>query len=400
MRLSTPKLLMSLAVLALAGQSYAGGIYLYETGTEDVGLANAGVAARAQDASTVVSNPAGMTQLSGNQMLLAGQMLYGDLPYTPERPNLKGSDPVVGWLPGGSAYYSHSLSNDLKLGVGFYGNFGLSLDFDSDWAGRTLVKQATMMGLTLQPAVGYRVNDKVSLGAGLGINYGIFELTRDNFVGGGESSQKDHDWATNLRLGATFAPASATRLGVTYASKVDYKFAVDKTGSVPITGNSWSLPVGLGVAAPQQLMFSGVQRIDSKLSLLGNIGWQDWSQFSDMDINAGNVSGSSPLQLQDSWHFAVGAQYQLQPATRLNAGIAFDNSMYKDNNQISLTMPTADSWRFGVGIQQQLDNKASLGASFEYLDSKNACAQSPAILAGCYNNPKMYFMAVNYGYRF
>lgn len=392
--------LVGLTILALVGQAQAGGLYLYETGTEDVGLANAGSAARAQDASTVVSNPAGMTQLSGNQLLVAGQMLYGDLPYSMERPQLKGSDPVVGWLPGGSAYYSHSLSNDLKLGVGFYGNFGLSLDFDADWAGHNLVKQATMMGLTLQPAMAYRVNDKVSLGAGLGINYGIFELTRDNFVGGGESSQKDHDWATNLRLGATFAPASATRLGVTYASKVDYKFAVDKSGSVPITGNSWSLPIGLGVSAPQQLMFSGVQRIDSKLSLLGNIGWQDWSQFSDMDINAGNVSGSSPLQLQDTWHFAVGAQYQLQAATRLNAGIAFDNGMYQNANKASLTMPSGDSWRFGVGVQQQLDNKASIGASFEYLDSKNVCAESPAILAGCYNNPKMYFIAVNYGYRF
>ena len=364
-----------------------------------MGLANAGSAARAQDAGTVVSNPAGMTQLSGNQMVVAGQMLYGDMPYQPQRPNLKGADPVVGWLPGGSAYYSHSLSNDLKVGVGFYGNFGLSLDFDSDWAGRTLVKQATMLGLTLQPAVGYRLNDKVSLGAGLGINYGIFELTRDTF-NGEEANQKDHDWATSLRLGATFAPSAATRLGATYSSKVDYKFAVDKTGNVPITGNGWSVPIGLGISAPQQLMVSGVQRIDSKLSLLGNIGWQDWSKFSDMDINAGNVSGSSPLDLQDTWHFAVGAQYQLQPATRLSAGIAFDNSMYKDSNKISITMPVADAWRFGVGVQQQLDSKASIGASFEYLDSKNACAESPTILAGCYNNPKMYFMSVNYGYRF
>jgi long-subunit fatty acid transport protein len=35
----------------------------YEIGTEDVGLAGAGQAARAQDASTIVTNPAGMTRL-------------------------------------------------------------------------------------------------------------------------------------------------------------------------------------------------------------------------------------------------------------------------------------------------------------------------------------------------
>ena len=40
---------------------------LYEVGTADVGLAAAGYAARAQDASTVLTNPAGMTRLDGNQ---------------------------------------------------------------------------------------------------------------------------------------------------------------------------------------------------------------------------------------------------------------------------------------------------------------------------------------------
>ena len=42
----------------------AGGISLYEVGTADVGLASAGYTARAQDASTVFTNPAGMARLA------------------------------------------------------------------------------------------------------------------------------------------------------------------------------------------------------------------------------------------------------------------------------------------------------------------------------------------------
>ncbi|MEJ0091147.1 MAG: hypothetical protein WDM80_15565 [Limisphaerales bacterium] len=38
---------------------FAGGLSLYEIGTPDVGLASAGYAARAQDASTLYKNPAG-----------------------------------------------------------------------------------------------------------------------------------------------------------------------------------------------------------------------------------------------------------------------------------------------------------------------------------------------------
>ena len=39
---------------------HAGGLFLTEFGTEDVALAGAGWAARAQDASTLFKNPAGM----------------------------------------------------------------------------------------------------------------------------------------------------------------------------------------------------------------------------------------------------------------------------------------------------------------------------------------------------
>lgn len=57
-------------------QAIAGGIFLYEVGTEDMGLAAAGYAARAQDAATVLTNPAGMVRLEGSQVLLGTQLLY------------------------------------------------------------------------------------------------------------------------------------------------------------------------------------------------------------------------------------------------------------------------------------------------------------------------------------
>lgn len=60
----------------------AGGISLYEVGTADVGLAAAGYSARAQDASTVFTNPAGMTRLGGDQLTLGAQLLHGDLGFS------------------------------------------------------------------------------------------------------------------------------------------------------------------------------------------------------------------------------------------------------------------------------------------------------------------------------
>ena len=394
------KPLITCIFLGIASQASAGGLYLYEIGTEDLGLANAGIAARAQDATVVVGNPAGMTRLAGNQLVVGGQMLYGDVTYDLDRSHLQGPGNVVGWLPAVSTFYSHSVSDDLKLGIALYGNFGLSLGFDEAWAGRYLVKDATMMGLTLQPALAFRFSDTWSAGAGLGVNLGIFSLTRDRLLSGDEHTEDDTDLAPNVRLGVLFTPQEQTRLGLTWASEVDYEFEVDASGNLPLTGTPWLLPVSASVGAPQQAMFSVVQILNDKWSLLGNIGWQDWSTFSEAEVTAGRMVLSSKLDLQDTWHGAVGTQYQMAPATRLNFGIAYDTSMYEDQNATSLTMPAGANWRFGTGVQHQLSEQASCGVAFEYLMGEDAHVAAPAPLAGSYTNPQMFFVSVNYSYRF
>ncbi len=88
-----------------AAPASAGGLSLYEIGTEDVGLASAGYTARAQDASTVFTNPAGMTRLDGTQVTMGAQALYGDLGFSigqgtsPGLGNGDGGNPI-GWFPG------------------------------------------------------------------------------------------------------------------------------------------------------------------------------------------------------------------------------------------------------------------------------------------------------------
>src|ERR1044071_9226420 len=60
-----------------SSSAWAGGAYLYELGTPDLGTAAAGRAALAQDASTVVGNPAGMTRLDHSELTTS---LYTLLP--------------------------------------------------------------------------------------------------------------------------------------------------------------------------------------------------------------------------------------------------------------------------------------------------------------------------------
>ena len=80
---ATRLVLAACGLLACLSTAEAGGLSLYEIGASDVGLASAGWAARAQDPSTLLKNPAGMSRLEGNQFQGGGQLLQGESPFLP-----------------------------------------------------------------------------------------------------------------------------------------------------------------------------------------------------------------------------------------------------------------------------------------------------------------------------
>ncbi|WP_428944162.1 OmpP1/FadL family transporter [Pantoea sp. FN060301] len=372
----------------------ASGLYLYEIGTEDIGLAGAGQAARAQDASTLFTNPAGMTRLPDSMLTLGAQGLYGDAPYRlDDDARLSGDSPgnVIGWFPGGSAFYSQRLSSAFSAGIGFYGNYGLGLDF-GEWTGEDLIKESTLLGMTLMPAVAWQYNDVLSLGAGLGMNYGILKIKRAR---GDELS--DHDWAINVKLGALWQFAPQTRVGLTYTSRTGYDFNVSNTRQLDRINNSpsYTLPIAASVNTPQQLMVSLFHQLNDRWALMGDLGWQDWSDYSNSKITvAGNRVGEND-RLRDTWHAALGAQFMPHPDWTFNTGVAFDSSFYRDQNDTSLTMPSGDTWRWGVGGRYQLDPASSLGLAFEYAHIETAAVSSP-LLKGRYDTPALYFFGINY----
>jgi long-chain fatty acid transport protein len=106
------------SMILWGSSAHAGGFWLYEMGTPDLGTASAGRAALAKDASTVFGNPAGMTKLDRSQLLVGTQLGVGDIHFD------RGSGTTVsggnggnasGVVPGGSLYYAQSVTPDLKL---------------------------------------------------------------------------------------------------------------------------------------------------------------------------------------------------------------------------------------------------------------------------------------------
>jgi long-chain fatty acid transport protein len=381
-----------LAAAALgAGPAAAGGLLLYEFGTAEPGLAAAGYAARAQDASTAFTNPAGMTRLEGTQAMAGGQLMWLNNRFSigeGTSPGLGGSNGgraigASGFVPGAGAFVTHSLSPDVSLGFSIAGNFGSIIDYDEQWVGRYRVQQATLLGIQFVPSVAYRVNDKLSVGAGINAVYGIFnqQVAINNVLpaaADGRLEVDDRSWGFGGNLGLLYEVAPGTRVGLTWTSQVDLDFrapaqfsGLDPALSALLASRGLlDAQLSIGAKIPQQVMASAFSQIDERWAVLGNVGWQQWSRFGQVAIGIDNTANpvalTTSLPFKDTWHVAVGAQYRLSDPWRLNFGVAYDSG-FQDSSNVSPLVPVNAAWRFGVGGEQQISRSVKWGIAGELL---------------------------------
>ncbi len=359
----------------------AGGIILYELGTPDVGRASAGWAARAGDAATVFTNPAGMSRLSGQNMLIGGQALYGSFNFTPNQgTSVPGNDGgnAVGWLPGGSVFYTHEISSGWSAGLGAFSYFGLSAEYDAGWVGRYYTQKSTLAGLTLMPAISYRVNPQLSFGAGLNWMFGFFE--QDNAVknitqpGDGAFELKDNTQGFGANVGVLWEPNETSRVGVTYVSqvKLDFKDTPAFSGLDPLMQAALTrsgilgAEMNLGVTVPNMVMASAYHELSDTWAVMGNVGWQNWNSFGKVNVSIADtlLSATTDLDYKDTWNVAVGAEWKITEAWLATGGVAYDSSPV-DPSDVTLQLPMSDAWRFALGGQWTVNEQVQLGLAYE-----------------------------------
>ena len=411
-----------LLVSLIASSSQAGGLYLYELGTPDVGTAAAGWAARAQDAATVFTNPAGMTRLEKSELLVGVQPLYLNAEFSPDsNTTTSGSDgDASSWLPAGGLYYVHNLMPKLKIGVSTVGYFGLGLEYENDWVGRYYVQEIKLQALGVQPALAYQVTDWLSLGVGVVALYGVLdEKVAVNNIDPNQADGKlkieDSDWTYQANLGVLVEPRKGTRFGLTYLSEGDLEFKDDPNFSNLGPGMEAILranglldaKIKIEFTMPQALMFSAYHDINDRWAIMGNLGWQDWSEFGKVGVAVTSEDTSSltiDRNYKDTWHVAVGAQYRVAAPWLLTAGVAYDSSMVDDEDRTP-DLPMGEAWRFGLGARYDWSEKLAFGMGYTFLwsgDLDMDVNRGPLAgrVSGAYENTSMSFINFYLNWKF
>src|SRR5450759_4709410 len=172
------------AMLVMSGSAMASGFALIEQSGSGLGNAFAGGAASAEDASTIFYNPAGMSRLSGKQIVVAGSMIkpsakFSDTGSTPaalQTANNGNGGDAGSWSLVPNAYFVMDVNPKTRVGLGINAPFGLQTQYDANWMGRFQAMKSKIQTTNLNPSVSLsliHISEPTRLGM---ISYAVFCL--------------------------------------------------------------------------------------------------------------------------------------------------------------------------------------------------------------------------------
>ncbi|MDD1780542.1 outer membrane protein transport protein [Enterovibrio sp. ZSDZ35] len=385
-------LLISSALVSGAAQ--AAGYQIAFDSVGGLGRAYAGEAAIGDSAAAMGRNPASMTLFKRPE--LSGSLIYFDASIDVTGSNaLQSSKDTVPSNVVPATYYVHPLNDRLAVGLGVYSNYGLGTDFNDDFLAGDVAGDTELLTINFNPAIAYKVNPMLSLGAGVSLIYATGEVNR-HFGGGASNfgknasdtilSWKGEDWAFGWNAGALIELDEYNRFGLSYRASVDLDLDGDFTdftpGVVAVPGGG-KVSASSTVPLPTIIELSGFNQLNSQWAVHYSALWTQWSEYTEFKATGSgcSVTGGTCFRkaedYSDSWRWALGATYQLNPAIKLRAGFALDEKAGKT----TLSIPDQDAYWYSVGMNYQPSSDWSVDLGLAYMDRSNETFTETSLFA-------------------
>ncbi len=369
-RLAAAALLTAAALSAQTAS--AAGFQLTEQSSLGAGRAYAGAGIVGDDLSAVHYNPAGMTLLPGTQMQAGSVWIEVNAEYdgdlgASENGRYKGQA-----IPAG--YITHQLTDDVWLGLGLTVPFGMGTDYDKGWEGAERGYTSTILTFDINPNVAWKVNDFLSVGGGISLQYakaklGARLLNEAGYnVGNGKINADSWDWGWNF--GAMLTLSEKLRFGLSYRSSITHDaegdFDYEPSSISPLPAKTFDSKAT--VKTPDTIMFTATWEATDNLRLSSLIRWAKWSNFKALTIeNDGFASKTYDNDWEDTWLFSVGADYKLNDAWTVRGGVAYEKDPVSDNKKRMAVIPDTDRLWLSVGATWHAAKNFQIDGGFSYL---------------------------------
>lgn len=368
----------ALTALLSFDAALAGGFAIREQSAAGQGASFAGVAAGGSPAS-MFWNPATMTQFYGRISELdaavvaptADQSGTGTLSALGFTAGLDSGETAL--IP--ASYTTWQLNDRFWIGLSTNSPYGLSVGFQNPrWAGAAYAQSTTLRTYNATPSFAFRVNEWLSVGAGVQIQYATANLTSFNgliglnpnlFIISGEG------WGFGFTAGATLTPTPTTSIGVGYRSRIDQDIEGTLVGTGVTAGS-----VNTSIALPDMISVGVRQGLGPGWTLLGTFEWTNWSRIGTSIVQqasgapalaGGGAPITLPFQYDDGFFYAVGIEYALTPTWTVRGGFAFEQSPIVDAVRTP-RLPDNDRFWYSVGATNQLSPRIVVDVGYSFID--------------------------------
>ncbi|HUL51107.1 MAG TPA: outer membrane protein transport protein [Candidatus Nitrosotalea sp.] len=301
------------------------GLRIPNQDAEAIGRGNA-FAATADNPSALYYNPAGITQLEG-QNIQVGLLNYFGINSDYHSPTGSSSQTDYELVPVPQVYYAFSLKDTpLSFGLGIYAPFGLGLEWPEDTGFRTLSIEGRLNYATINPVIAWKILPTLSVAVGPTFNYSKLKLTRGLFnpVPDTDYFKFDgDDFAFGFNAGILWQPHPKWSFGVNYrsATTVNYEGTSSYTGLPSTTATAqFDFP---------QIVAGGISfRPTDRWNIEVDLDWTDWSTLKTVVFKNTPLAPELPFTLdwQSSFMVEVGATYRFPAGFFISAGYFFSEN--------------------------------------------------------------------------
>ena len=363
---------VSLAAIVVAqGAAQAGAFAIREQSASAQGYSFAGVASGSGNLSSMFWNPAVITMAPGWQTELSLSLIIPrvDINPLPSVPTFVfggsgdiGQDAIVP-----ASYNSYQINDMLWVGLSSTSPYGLVTDPRDNWAGQVYSRSSKIFSLNVNPVVGIKINDWISVAAGPSLQYFDIRLKRAAAVTPGAPSVTldGDDIGFGFTAGVTLTPFAGTTIGIGYRSQIDHELE----GTV--TSPTGRIPISSDLTTPDQLTIGISQVITPALTVHAGFEWTNWSVLETPLVvgPGGTIVTDLPLNYDDGFFYSLGFDYRLTDQLTLRAGVAYEESPI-DTEVRSTRLPDNDRIWASVGASYQWNNKLSFDIAYTHIFAK------------------------------
>jgi long-chain fatty acid transport protein len=379
------QLIPALITVAFSGTAMAAGFQLQNQNGAGTGLAFAGQAANAEDASTIYFNPAGMSMLrDGQNASIAGSIINRSVNFTDTGTTANVGAPLLplggnGGNAGGTSlipagYYSYTVNPKVRVGLGISVPYGSKTEYSTDYVGRYSASYTEIQVLNINPSVSYKVNDDLSVGFGINIAKADLELRQMAVVAANVERPAyltGSDTAYGWNAGLLYKVSPQTMLGVSYRSTLSFNLSGNQTVVGAINRD-----ITADLETPDSLSIAINHKLSDRTDILADVTWTGWSSVNALRaiVASTGAAAAAPLRFNydDTIRFGLGVKHQYNADWNIRAGFAIDKTPVPNDQSRTMTVPDSDRTWLSVGARYKMSEKASLDMGFAHVMLKNS----------------------------